>query len=160
MRRPLIISVLFFSLSSFSQAQAPDASTIQQAMNQRIELEFPYFQEVADVIVLQGGVTVDGDVLFLGSGRLVWKLSNVELMAVLQQEIVEQVERLGGGEELWIALNTALTTRLNRIDPFQAGDTATLVRFRVRLEQAGADWIVTDSKLKESVRNPMKVLEE
>ena len=40
------------------------------------------------------------------------------------------------------------------------GDTATLVKFRVRLEQAGADWIVTDSKMKESARNPLTILDQ
>jgi len=153
MLKSLIFSVVFFGLASFSQAQAPDASTIQQAMSQRMELEFSHFQEIADVIVLQGEITLDGDFLFLCSGRLSWKLSSDELTAVLQQEILDEVQRRGGSEELQIAFETALSIRLNRIDPFQAGDTATLVKFRVRLEQAGTDWIVTESKLKESNRN-------
>lgn len=160
MAKLLLIPVILLGFTSLADGQSPDASTIQNALNQSLEVEFPHFQEIADVVVLQGGVTADTDFLFLCTGRLSWKLSTADLTAVLQQEITEEVERHGGNDELRRALNIALTVRLQRIDSFQPGGTATLLRFRVRLEHAGADWIVTESKFKESDRNPLSILDQ
>lgn len=170
MAKALLIPVILLSLSGVADGQVPDVSTIEYALNQSLELEFPHFQEIADVVVLQGGATADTDFLFLCTGRLRWKLSSADLEAVLRQEIAEEVERQAGNaeggnseralDELRNVLNTALSLRLQRIDSFQTGGTATLVKLRVRLEQAGADWIVTESKFKESDRNPLSVLDQ
>jgi hypothetical protein len=155
-----LIPVILLGLTSASYGQAPDASTIQDTLNQGIELEFSHFQEITDVVVLQGGATADNDFLFICTGRLMWKLSAADFTAVLQQEIEEEVQRQGENDDLRIALNIALSNRLKRIDSFAAGGTVTLVRFRVRLGRAGTDWIVTDSKFKESDRNPLSIFDQ
>jgi hypothetical protein len=159
MTKILISTIVLLTLASQVSAQAPDGPTIQQAMNQGLELEFPAYQQFADVVVLLGGATPNGDFLFLCEGRLMWNVSSTDLVTALQQEISAEVERLGGDDQLWIALNAALSARLSRISAFESGDTATPVKFRVRIEQAGADWIVSQASIKESGRNPLSVLD-
>ena len=168
--RSFLTAFLLLGLSGLTYGQTPDALVIQHALNQGLELEFPHFQEVADVVILRGGATAEADFLFVCTGRLMWKLSSEELESVLQLEIEKELDRRSRNyeganqeraiNELRIALETALSNRLRRIDSFLAGDTATLVKFQVRLEAAGTDWIVTESKFKESDRNPLSIVDQ
>ena len=116
-------------------------------------------QEFADVIVVRGGVTAEGTYLFLCTARLMWKLDSTELAATLQQEIDNEVRQQGGDEALWRAMTEALGIRLGLIAPFQAGGTVSNVRLRLRMEQGGTDWIITELTLRESNRNPLSVLD-
>ncbi len=160
MRNFLLSVALLLGLSGLAQAQAPDAGTIQLAMNESLELDFPHFQELADVQLVRGGATVEGDYLFLCTARLVWKLSSAEFAAIMQQEIDEEVALRGGDETVSRALNFVLAGKLERIGEFESGGTVTNVRFRVRLEQAGPDAIVTEAKVRESDRNPLKIIDD
>lgn len=153
------VAVLLVS-SGLAQAQAPDAGTIQLAMNESLELDFPHFQELADVQVVRGGATVEGDYLFLCTARLVWKLTSADFAALMQQEIDEEVALRGGDETISQAMDFVLASKLERIGDFETGGTVTNVRFRVRLEQAGPDWIVTEAKIRETDRNPLKIIDD
>jgi hypothetical protein len=160
MNRSLLVVAVLLVPSGLAQAQAPDAGTIQLAMNESLELDFPYFQVLADVQVVRGGATVEGDYLFLCTARLVWKLSSANFAALMQQEIDEEVALRGGDETVSQALNLVLAGKLERIGEFESGSAVTNVRFRVRLEQAGPDWIVTEAKVRESDRNPLKIIDD
>jgi hypothetical protein len=160
MKRLLLGITLLLGLSGQVYAQAPDAGTIQVAMNESLELDFPYFQDLADVQMVRGGVTVEGDYLFLCTGRLVWKLSSSDFATMMQQEVDEEVALRGGDETVFSALAFVLAGKLERIGDFQIGDTVTNVRFRVRLEQAGPDWIVTEARIREANRNPLKIIDD
>ncbi|HJN09878.1 MAG: hypothetical protein QGG09_17355 [Pirellulaceae bacterium] len=149
---------LLFAPFSVAHAQAPDAVTIQLTMNEGLELQFPHFQEFADVQVVRGGATNQGDFLFLCSGRLMWKLNSTEFAAMMQQELDDEFSQQGGDDLLWRAVATALSAKLSRIGEFEMGDTVSFARFRVRIEQAGADWIVTDAKIRESDPNPLTII--
>ena len=146
--------------SGLAHAQAPDASTIQLSMNEALELEFPYFQELAGVQIVRGGATDEGEYLFLCTANLVWKLSSADFAAMMQQEISEEATAGGDDDMLWRALNVVLADKLARIGEFATGDTVMIVRFRVRLEQAGTDWIVTDAKVRETDQNPLTILDK
>lgn len=160
MKRLLFGIALLLGLSGHVHAQAPDAGAIQLAMNESLELDFPYFQDLADVQILRGGVTVEGDYLFLCTGRLAWKLGSADFATIMQQEVDEEVALRGGDETIASSLYFVLAGKLERIGEFASGETATNVRFRVRLEQAGPDWIVTEAKVRESDRNPLKIIDE
>jgi hypothetical protein len=160
MNRLLLGVTVLFVVPSVAQAQAPNAETIQLAMNESLELDFPHFQELADVQVVRGGATVEGDYLFLCTARLVWKLSSAEFAALMQQGIDEEVALRGGDETIAQSLNFVMAGKLERIGEFETGGAVTDVRFRVRLEQAGPDWIVTESKVRESDRNPLKIIDD
>lgn len=160
MNRSLLVVAVLLVPSGLAQAQAPDAGTIQLAMNESLELDFPYFQVLADVQVVRGGATVEGDYLFLCTARLVWKLSSANFAALMQQEIDEEVALRGGDATVSQALNLVLAGKLERIGEFESGSAVTNVRFRVRLEQAGTDWIVTEAKVRESDRNPLKIIDD
>jgi hypothetical protein len=49
---------------------------------------------------------------------------------------------------------------MSRVGTFQQGDTVTGLRFRIRLEQAGADWIVTAAKIRETTPNPLNLFDD
>ena len=92
---------LVLALSSLAHAQTPDAATIQLAMNESLELEFPYFQEFAGVQVTRGGATDEGDYLFLCDARLIWKVrisptENIpDVVMNLDQRVVCALDRTG-----------------------------------------------------------------
>ena len=161
MQKWFLWAALVLVPASWAHAQAPDAATIQLAMNESLELEFPFFQEFADVQILRGGVTAAGDYLFLCSGNLRWKLSSTDFEALLQQEIDQAVPEQETYEQQLLAraLANSLATKLSQIGTFAAGDIVSEVRFRVRLEQAGADWLPTTTKVKESKRNPLNIID-
>ena len=152
--------VLLVATIGLAQAQAPDALIVETSMNEGLEIEFPHFQQVANVQIIRGGITDDGDYLFLCTGTLIWKLSSSEFYDLMQQEIEEEVALRGGDEELGLAMGIVLEEKLARIGDFQSGDWIIDLKFRVRLQQAGMDWIVTDSKTKASDRNPLYILEQ
>ena len=49
---------------------------------------------------------------------------------------------------------------MSRVGEFQQGDTVSNVRFRIRLEQAGVDWIVTAAKIREATPNPLSLADK
>jgi hypothetical protein len=152
--------VLLLTTYGLAEAQVPDASIIETAMNAGFEIEFPYFQQVGNVQIVRGGITKEGNYLFLCTSRLIWKLGSVEFGELMQQEIEEEVSQRGGDEQLMLAMYMVLEEKLARIGDFQLGDTVADLKFRVRLEQAGSDWIVTSSKIKESDRNPLYIIDK
>lgn len=160
MTRFFLYVALFCASSGLAHGQAPDALTIQLAMNDGLELEYQYFQELANVQIVRGGTTEEGEYLFVCTAQLVWKLSCTEFETIMQQEIEEEVALRGGDEELWRALLIVLAGKLQRIGEFASGDTVSNVHFRVRLEQAGTDWIVTDTKVRESEHNPLDIIDK
>lgn len=153
-------SALLLAFAGLADAQAPDALAVQLAMNEGLEREFPTFQEFADVLIVRGGQTFDGNYLFLCSGRLMWKLSSADFTALMQIEIDEKRPEPGQDDTLWRAVALTLSARLARIGEFPAGGTVTKVRFWVRLEKAGTDWIVTDVKIKQSDSNPLYIIDK
>ena len=160
MKRLFVCVALLSAPSGLTHAQAPDASTIQAAMNDGLELEFPFFQEFANVQVIRGGATDEGDYLFLCTARLVWKLSSPEFATIMQEEINKTLPQQGGNDTLYRTLVAVLSAKLSRIGEFERGNTVTNVRFRVRLERAGVDWLVTTAKIKESNRNPLNIIDK
>ena len=151
---------LLLAPAGYLHAQAPDAPAIQLALNEGLDREFPTFQEYADLQIIKGGQTQDGDFLFLCSGRLMWKLSSTELSTMLQQEIDAKRPEPGQDDSLWRAVTLTLSAKLTRIGQFQAGDTVTKLRFLVRLEPAGVDLIVTDARIKASESNPLYIIDK
>ena len=160
MRSLPLCLVLVFTTFGLAQAQSPDAFVIETAMNEGLEIEFPHFQQVTNVQIVRGGVTDQGDYLFLCTSTLNWTLSSSEFHTLMLQEIEEEVIRRGGDEELGLAMSIVLEEKLGRIGDFQAGDRVVDLKFRVRLQQAGTDWIVTNSKTKASDSNPLTILEQ
>lgn len=160
MARLLLCVALICTSTGLAHGQAPDASTVELAMNEGLELDFPFFQDLANVQILRGGESDAGEYLFLCTGQLIWKLGSEEFSTLMQQEIEEEIVLRGDDDTLRSALYLVLTGKLERIGEFAAGDTVLDVRFRVRLEQAGADWIVTESKIKGSDRNPLEIIDK
>ena len=66
----------------------------------------------------------------------------------------------GNDDTLWRALNIVLADKLERIGEFAKGDPVLTVHFRVRVERAGTDWIVTDAKVRDSDRNPLYIIDQ
>jgi hypothetical protein len=97
---------------------------------------------VADLQVLRGGVTGRADCLYLCDATLVWAMRHADLMKFWEDpeqmrtpEFTRLVEAIGQDR-----LKNLLRTPV----PFSKGDEVSQVRLRVRIEQAGGDWIVTD----------------
>jgi len=53
-----------------------------------------------------------------------------------------------------------LAGKLEYIGDFASGDIVLNLRFRVRLEQAGTDWIVTDATTRGSDPNPLYIIDK
>ena len=160
MNKSLLCLALFASPLAVAHAQAPDTLAIQLAMNESLELDFPYFQELANVQIVRGGDTDEDEYLFLCTAQLVWKLSSTEFATIMQQEIDDKAPPQGSDDMLWRALHITLADKLARIGTFTAGGIVVDVRFRVRLERAGIDWIVTEAKIRESDQNPLNIIDD
>lgn len=78
---------------------------------------------------------------------------------MMQQEINEEATSQGADDTLLSSLSLMLADKLARIGEFASGSTVISMRFRVRLEQAGTDWIVTDAKVRKSDRNPLSIID-
>lgn len=151
--------LLFLLLPAVVHAQEPGLTTIQAALNEGLELEFPAYQEFANMEIIRGGPTSRGDHVYLGTGRLIWKLSSAEFAALMEERIAAEVEHLDDGGVLARELTIVLQAKLSRIGPFESGDTVSTVRFRIRLEEAGTDWIVAEARIKESNPNPLLIID-
>ncbi len=160
MKRILLVLAVVWALPALAHAQAPDPLTIQTALNESLELEYTFFQECVDVQVVRGGVTSEGDYLFLCTGRLVWKMSSDQFMQLMQEGIDGQIQLLYEAGLGFDGLVPAFLAKMSRVGEFQQGDTVTGLRFRVRLEQAGADWIVTAAKIRETTPNPLNLFDD
>jgi hypothetical protein len=159
MKRFLLALVAVWALPVLAHAQAPDPLAIQTALNESLELEYTFFQECADVQIVRGGVTAEGDYLFLCNARLVWKMSSDQFMQLMQEGIDGQIQLLYEAGIGFDGLVPAFLAKMSRVGEFQQGDTITNLRFRVRLEQAGADWIVTHAKIRETTPNPLNLFD-
>ena len=91
MKRFLLCVALFLAPPVLAHAQASDPLTIQVAMNESLELDYPFFQELLDVQVIRGGVTNEGDFLFFCNAHLIWKLSSAQFMQLMQEGIDGQI---------------------------------------------------------------------
>ena len=160
MKRFLLALAAVWALPVLAHAQAPDPLTIQAALNESLELDYPFFQECVDVQVVRGGVTVEGDYLFLCNARLVWKMSSDQFMQLMQEGIDGQIQLLYEAGIGFDGLVPAFLAKMSRVGIFQQGDTVTGLRFRIRLEQAGADWIVTAAKIRETTPNPLNLFDD
>lgn len=160
MKRFLLTFAVVWALPVLTYAQAPDPLTIQTALNESLELDYTFFQECVDVQVVRGGVTAEGDYLFLCSARLVWKMNSDQFMQLMQEGIDGQIQLLYEAGLGFDGLMPAFLAKMSRVGEFQQGDTVTGLRFRIRLEQAGADWIVTAAKIRETTPNPLNLFDD
>jgi len=160
MMRFLLVLAAVCAQPALVRAQAPDPLTIQTALNESLELDYPFFQESVDVQIVRGGVTVEGDYLFLCNARLVWKMSSDQFFQLMQEGIDGQIQLLYEAGIEFDGLVPAFLSKMSRVGEFQQGDTIGGLRFRVRIEQAGADWIVTGTKIRESTPNPLNLFED
>lgn len=159
MRIHILTVLLLLTPAAVARAQAPDAAAIQTAMNEGLELEFPTFQQYADVEIVRGGLTSQGDYLYLCNALLVWKLDSDALVAFMEQQIENSLGQIGDGGAAAREMTALFHIRMEQVGQFAAGGTVSKVRFRVRLEQAGGDWVVVDAKLKQAQRNPLLIID-
>jgi hypothetical protein len=160
MKNALFAIAIVLTLPALAQAQGPDPLAIQTALNESLELEYTFFQESVDVEIVRGGETAEGDYLFLCNARLVWKMSSDQFMQLMQEGIDSQIRLLDEAGIGFDGLMPAFLAKMSRAGSFQQGDTVTGLRFRVRLEQAGADWIVTHAKIRETTPNPLNLFDD
>lgn len=160
MKKVILCMAMLLASAGLARGQEPTALTVEAAMNESLELDFPFFQQFANIQIVRGGQTREGDYLFLCTGLMIWKVSSDELKALLQKEVDEKRPEPGQDDSLWRAVALSLAARLRRIGTFQQGETVTKVRFRVRLERAGTDWIATYAKVKESDSNPLYLIDK
>jgi hypothetical protein len=154
---PLPIAIaLALTAQPATPFEAPDAEAIQTAMNDGVDLDFAEFQELAAVTIRYGGATQRNDYLFLCEGNLVWKVSSKEFKEIFKKAINEESGKLGGQGALLKAFSPWILARLDQIGSFNKGQTVTKTRFRVRIERAGKDWVVTSSKIIEFDTNPLR----
>lgn len=151
MLQRLFIAVFVLGCAStLASAQDPDAEQIAAAVNEGVGVDLGSCYAVADVSVLRGGETSRGDRLYLCDARLEWKISRADLIAFWEEpsrlqspEFAELVESIG---------EQRLKSLMIAPSGFDRGDEAARIRFRVRLELAGDDWIVTE--FRSSNRSP------
>lgn len=152
------ITVVLFSVVPASLDDTPNATAIQKAMNQGVELEFHQFQELADVKILQGGITSRGDFLFVCDAKLIWKVDPEVVLAYFKKLIEHEVSKQPAmAGEILKAFIPMVFDQLKTHFSFEKGGTVTKVRFRVRLEKGGNDFIATTSKISEFGINPMRI---
>ncbi|MCP5112810.1 MAG: hypothetical protein GY953_18440 [bacterium] len=159
MTKHLLIVSFLLAPAALAQAQGPDAAAIRTAMNEGLDLEFPTFQQFTGVEIVRGGVTGQGDYLYLCNALLVWKLDRDALIAFMEQEIEDSLGQIGDGGAAAREITALLHIRMQQLDEFAAGDTVSKIRFRVRLEQAGGDWVVVDARIRQSSRNPLLIID-
>ncbi len=142
--RLLIAGLIVGCAATQAAAQDPDAGQIEAAVNEGVGTGLGSCYAVADVQIIRGGATRQGDSLYLCDALLVWSISRTELIAFWEEpsrmespEFAELVDVIG-----------AQRLKAIVIEPggFSRGDAAGRIRFRVRLELAGDDWIVTEFK--------------
>lgn len=141
MLQRLFIAVFVLGCASMeASAQDPDAEQIAAAVNEGVGTDLGSCYSVADVKVLRGGETSRGDRLYLSDASLVWNISRADLIAFWEEptrlqspEFAELVEVIGEQQ---------LKALMSTPGGFERGDEAARIRFRVRLESAGDDWIV------------------
>lgn len=136
-----LAALLLFGVAS-ARAQEPSVQQIEAAINDGVGNDFGPCYQVAEVQVVRGGVTSRADCLYLCDATLVWAISYADLIKFWEDpelmrtpEFASLVEAIGQ-ERLKALLSTPVR--------FKAGDEVSQVRLRVRIEQAGGDWIVTE----------------
>jgi hypothetical protein len=165
MSMPIALAVILAIHANPNDGENYDAHTVELAMNEGVELDFPQFQELADVKILRGGATRDGQRLVICQASLVWKLNSQDFFAMLEKAmdkafkqtgVNELTKVLGVGDFMGDLGKQALGALKAQFGEFKKGDVVTPVRFRARLEEAGGDWIVVDSKITELETNPLR----
>jgi hypothetical protein len=87
-------------------------------------------------------------------------MSSDQFMQLMQEGIDGQIQLLYEAGIGFDGLVPAFLAKMSRVGTFQQGDTVTGLRFRIRLEQAGADWIVTAAKIRETTPNPLNLFDD
>jgi hypothetical protein len=124
----------------FSQAEvAPNTMDIASALNDGVELGYnePTVFSVANVRSLKGGKTIRGDYLFTGKAEQVWLHDRDEALKIISEELEK---------ENFITKSFAAIA-IQKLPEFKKGDKHKDLRFRIRLERAGTDWIATSSTI-------------
>jgi hypothetical protein len=142
LQRLLIAVFVLGCVSTEASAEDPDAEQIAGAVNEGVAVDIGSCYSVSDVKVLRGGETSRGDRLYLCDARLEWRIGRADLIAFWEEpsrlespEFAELVEAIG---------EQRLRSLMIAPAGFEPGDEAARIRFRVRLERAGDDWIVTE----------------
>lgn len=150
-----IIPALLCAVSLNPPALAGEMETrIQEAMNDGLQLgRDGIVMAVADVAILKGGETARGDHLYVCNARLVWTVSRDELIARIARAAEREEDPVGALGEV---IKGVSTMAFRKVSDFRAGDEVSPIRFRVRLEQAGDDWIAVESEVVERSREPVK----
>ena len=154
----VLVTVAFAGqvVESAEPLAAPDAKAIQASMNGGVDLEFAQFQQFADVTIRSGGATQRNDHLFVCDTTLVWKVDNKEYKELYSKEIQAEIERQGDQGRMLKAFSGLILAQVDKLGVVEKGQAVSRVRFRVRLEQAGKDWVVTSSKVVELDSNPLR----
>jgi hypothetical protein len=164
----LLLAALVASQTAVSGGTTPDVKAVESAMNEGVEIEFPQFQELADVEFVRGGATREGRCVFICKANLVWKLGVDEFIETLEREIDkalqagpfsemdEMVKALGAGDFFSDLGQQAISLLRAQTGEFKKGEVVTAVRFRAGLEEAGGEWVVVDSKIVELGSNPLR----
>ena len=130
-----LASILALSILAVPSVDKHDATVIQKALNNSVEVQQPDAQEIENRKILAGGKTAEGDYLYVCEGDLVWSLD--------RQEYLKRFETYAKSVpfgELGAAIGMRYTPQ------FKKGDLVTKVRMRVRFEEAGGDLIAMSAK--------------
>lgn len=130
-------SLLLLPLLLSQVEVAPNAMDIANALNDGVELDFdePTVINVANVRLLKGGRTFRGDYLFTGKAEGVWLYDREEVLEIVAKQLKD-------ADVVTLSLSAFA---IRQLPEFKTGDKHIDIRFRIRLERAGTDWIATSS---------------
>jgi hypothetical protein len=145
---------------SAGAAEQPTAAEIESAVNEGVDLEHAPLQSISGLKIISGGQTARGDVLYLCDAALVWSVDIDGFLAVVRKEMSVKLQKTPAAEELFSHDESIERLLRSQLGSFKKGDAVVPVRLRVRLEQAGGNWIVTALQVKatELRSNPLDAL--